>query len=97
MTLTILAMLGSYREDALMRVLAFLWAFVAAFVVGIVGIIALIWGLIDVVWQLVFNSEGLDETGFAPEFVANTFWWAVDLEVYAFTGRKKFMWLPEMP
>lgn len=96
MTLTLLT-IGSYREDALMRVLAFIWAWVAAIIVSIVAIVAFIWGLIDVLWQFLLNSEGLDENGYAPELVANTFWWAVDLEVYAFTGRKKFMWLPEMP
>lgn len=97
MTLTILTMLGSYRDDALMRVLSFLWSFVAAFIASIIVIVALVWGLVDVLWQLLLNSEGLDENGYAPELVANVLWWPVDLQVYAFTGRKKFMWLPEMP
>jgi hypothetical protein len=90
-------LIGDFRKDALMRVFALLYAwFIAALIAGLVAIAGLIWMVIDVLWQFLVNSEGLSENGRAADIVASALEWNMELNVYALTGKKEFMWLPDL-
>lgn len=91
------ATIGTYRMDALVRVWAFIWAWtVGSIVITVVTIIGLLWGIIDVLWQFIINSEGLSEGSRAAEIVTDTLQWGIDLVVYALTGKREFMWFPPL-
>lgn len=98
MAWTAVVLLGSasmgMRMDALWRIVAFVWAWVASFVAGFVSIIGLIWGLIDVVWQLIIGTDGLSSGSRPARFVIRVIRWPVNLHVYAYTGRGSFQLLP---
>lgn len=82
------------RVDALWRIVAFVWAWVASFIAGFVSIIGLIWGLIDVVWQLIIGTDGLSASSRPAMFVKRVLMWPVNLHIYAFTGSGSFQLLP---
>lgn len=82
------------RWDALWRVVAFLWSIVAAFILSIAIIGAMIYGVVDVLWQLFLGSEGLSENGSLASWIKRLLMWPVDLEIYAFTGDGEMQWLP---
>ena len=82
------------RMDAVWRILAFLWAFVAAFVVSLVAIVAIVWGAIDVLWQLVLGSDGLSSSSSPARLIRRTIMWPVNLQLYAFLGEGSFQLLP---
>jgi|GEM_PF-967184 len=87
----------SQRSQAVWRVLAFLYAItVGAFVTGIVTMVAMIWGLIDVVWQFLTNRNDLGEDSKPAAVVKGTLRWNIEMMVFAFTGGgpKRLEWTP---
>lgn len=82
------------RMDGLWRIVAFLWSFVAAFVASIAVVVGIVWGAIDVFWQLITGSDGLSASSWPADLVSRTLRWPVDLQVYAYTGAGEMMWLP---
>jgi len=87
----------SQRSQAVWRVLAFFYAItVGAFVTSIVSLVAMIWGLIDVAWQLVTNRNDLSEDSKPATVVKGTLRWQLGLFVFAFTGGKpkRLEWTP---
>jgi len=85
----------SKRMDALWRVAAFLWSFVAALVASVVVIVGMLWGAVDVLWQLVLGSDGLSSSSTPAMLVRGVIMWPARLQVYAFTGAGEMLWLPE--
>jgi hypothetical protein len=47
------------RKEALWRVVAFLWALVASFLLQFVVVIGFIWGIVDVLIQLISDRDVL--------------------------------------
>ncbi|RLM32617.1 hypothetical protein [Haloarcula sp. Atlit-120R] len=84
------------RADALWRVWAFIWAIPASFVASIVSIVGLVWGIVDVLWQLIFGTDGLSSSSRPAGIVKGVLLWPVDLTIYAFTGDGGMMWLPDV-
>lgn len=84
----------SKRTDALWRVAAFLWAWVATIAASIVAVVGIIWGTLDVAWQLVVGSDGLSSSSMPAMWVKRILRWPIDLQIYAFTGDGEFMLLP---
>lgn len=84
----------SKRMDALWRVVAFVWSLVAAFIVQFILLFAMLWGAIDVLWQLIVGSDGLSSTSTLGSFINDSLYWPVDNMVYAFTGSGGLEWLP---
>jgi len=84
------------RKDALWRIVAFVWSYVAALVASVVLLVGIVWGAIDVLWQLVFGSDGLSASSTPAMLVRSTLLWPVDLMIYAFTGAGEMQWLPDL-
>lgn len=82
------------RKEALWRVAAFAWSFVAGFIAGFVAIVGFFWGLIDVIWQFITGSDGLSSSSTPAMWVKRFLIWPIDLLVYAFTGDGEFELLP---
>lgn len=87
-------MAESKRTEALWRIVAFLWSLVAAFIVQFLGILALLYGAIDVLWQLVTGSEGLPAGDGIGSFLSDLLYWPVDNLAYAAFGDGELNWLP---
>ena len=86
------------RRDALMRVWAFIWQVIFGYTGGVVvSIIALIWGAVDVVLQLIFGRDWLSADASAAMIVEETLMWMAEQTIYAFTGggAGEFRWLPD--
>ncbi len=78
---------NEHRAQALWRIIALVWqATVGYIVVVLVSLLAVVWMLLDIVWQLVAGSEGLDENGRAGMLVSSAFKWAYGQTVFALTG-----------
>ena len=93
----LLLFIGGRRMDALWRVFAFLYSmFVASLIAGVVALVGIVWGVIDVLWQFLLNSEGLSEDSRPAKIVVDTLDWKVDLYTYSLTGKGDFMWLPDL-
>lgn len=83
------------RMDALWRILAFLWAYtVGGIVATIAVIIGIVWGLVDVTWQLITGRDGLSSSSRPAEIVRESIWWPIRLTVYSLTGKGEMEWLP---
>ncbi len=75
------------RADALWRVLALVWQATLGYVaLGIVGIIAIVWMVLDVIWQLITGRDGLDANSTIASQVEMAFEWSVGQTVFALTG-----------
>ena len=87
--------IGRYRKQALWRLLAAIWAYtvgaVIAFVVGFVGII---WGIIDVVLELFFNRDALSSSSTPATLLNGAIEWQMEMQMFIFTGKGEFEWLP---
>lgn len=97
---------GENRADAIYRI-AFVLVLVvgtvifplAAFVLGGIWLLAIIaatlWFVVDVLWQLVWDSEGWTERSMgAADWLERLFYWPIDLLEWTFLGRGDFPWLP---
>jgi len=82
------------RKDAVWRIAAFLWSWVASFGSAIGGFIGLIWGAIDVLWQLITGRDGLSGSSTPADWVTRLVMWPIDNLVYAFTGNGEIELLP---
>lgn len=84
------------RGQALWRIWAFIWSItVGAILVGVIGLIGIIWGVIDVLWQLISGKNTLNENSRPATIVYETLMWDIHLLVFALLGRKQFRWLPD--
>lgn len=84
----------SKRMDALWRVAAFIWSVPAGIVSSFAMIVGLLWGIVDVVWQLILGSDGLSASSMPAKWVKRLIMWPVNLTVYAITGSGDFQLWP---
>ncbi|QCW05229.1 hypothetical protein [Natrinema pallidum] len=83
------------RSQALWRIVAFVYGItVAALISGIVSIVALAWGVVDIFWQLLTGRNDLSEDSRPATIVTETLQWNLDLTIYAFVGKGSMQWLP---
>ena len=88
-------MFGEQRGQALWRILAFFYgATITTLLTAVVTVVGLIWGIIDILWQLVTNRNDLGETSTPARVVEGVLMWNVRLLVYSLTGAGRFEWLP---
>ena len=83
------------RKEALCRVVAFLWALVAAFLLQFALVVGFIWGIVDVLIQLISDRDVLMADSTPARVVRGFVLWPAKLLVFAFTGDGEMMWLPE--
>lgn len=75
------------RRDALLRVWTLLYQATVGYLAALViGVIALVWMVVDVIWQLIFGSDGLSSSSMLAMQVSDSFEWAAGQTVYAVTG-----------
>lgn len=87
----------SERTQALGRILAFVWSFtVAALISGVVSMFAILWGIVDILWQLLSGRNTLSERSAPSNLIKNVLTWNIDLMIYATTGGGpgRLEWLP---
>ena len=75
------------RVDALWRILALLYQGTIGYLaLSIIALVALVWMIIDVIWQLIFGSDGLSAGSSIAMQVEMAFDWNVGQTVFALTG-----------
>jgi len=82
-----------------MQALGRLWTFAWQAVVGyalfiVISIVATIWGLVDIVWQLVTGWNTFSENSTPARWVSITFEWAVGQTLYGLLGAGDGKWRP---
>lgn len=78
---------GQQRLQALWRIVALVWAAtVGSVLFAIIVVAAVIWGVLDLFMQLVFNSNILSERSRPAFVIINTWKWWAGQWTYAFTG-----------
>lgn len=78
---------GDQRAQAGWRAASGAWLVTVGLVVGtIVVIVAAVWGLVDVILQLLLDRNVLSEGTRPAQWVAGTFYWAADQAAFAATG-----------
>lgn len=86
----------SQRTQAGWRILSAAYgATVGATITGVVGLVAIVWGVVDILWQLLTNRNDLSENSTPAKVVYNTLHWNLDLFVFFATGEGMFQWLPD--
>lgn len=84
--------IGKYRVKAAERVIVGgLFLFVASLVIApLVAFVGIVLAVVDILWQLIFNSEGV-----APTNLFTTFYdWLYANMMWTFTGRGEFTLWP---
>jgi len=85
------------RSQGVWRIIAFAYALtIGAFVSGIVTMIGIVWGAIDVVWQIITGRNDLSEDSKPAKIVSGTLMWNIEMIVFATTGGgpKRLEWFP---
>jgi hypothetical protein len=83
------------RMDALWRVFQLIWVALIGYVLGaIFGVIGIVFMIIDVIWQMILGTEGLDPNGSVGSWLRGYIKWTERQTVYAITGAGNREWLP---
>jgi hypothetical protein len=86
------------RAEAVWRILAAIYGLtIAAIVSTIVFAIGVVWGIVDVIWQLVTDRNDLSEDSTPAMVVGGTLRWNVEMLIFALTGGGpgRLKWLPD--
>jgi hypothetical protein len=87
--------LGKYRAKALMRVFGAVYLFTIGYVISIIVMtFGIIYGAVDLVWQLLANSDGLSESGTGAMWLERGFRYGAHMTMYVALGKDDFQWLP---
>lgn len=89
--------MASNRMEALLRVWAFIWQGHLGYVLSVVfGIVGIIFMIVDVIWQLVWDSDGLDSQSTLSQAIQDAYQWNIGQTLFAFTsqGDGEFRWHP---
>ena len=90
-----LSKLGDNRAKALMRVWAAIWAMTfGALVSTVFGIVALVWGIVDVLLELILNRDGLSASNPAAQWTVRSLDWLHEQSLFVIVGTGGFEWLP---
>lgn len=85
----------SGRRQALMRIWVFLWQItVGALINGVVSIIAFVWAIVDLLWQLIWGGDGLSKDATPAEWVSRTLSWTTQQTIFVLTGAGDGQWVP---
>ena len=86
------------RYQALWRILAAIYAFtIASIVTAIAFVVGFVYGIVDVLWQLVSDRDDLSEDSKPAMIIGETLRWQIEMLIFAFTGGgpKRLIWLPD--
>ena len=87
----------SMRVEAGSRFITAVWQLTIGWILsGIAGIIAVVWGAVDIVWQAFMGSEGLDPDGRIASWAIGIMKWSKKQWLWAAfgTGSGEFQWWP---
>ena len=85
------------RAEAVWRILAAIYAFTIASIIStVVLVIGAIWGVVDVVWQLITGRNDLSENSTPAMIIKETLRWHINMLIFALTGGGPgcLEWLP---
>lgn len=84
------------RMDAVWRVLGLVYLMTIGWLVlTIAGIAGLVWMIVDVLWQLIFGSEGPPQrSSGATRFLKRLWEWGHGQLEWVLFGKGTFPWLP---
>ncbi|ELZ96593.1 hypothetical protein [Haloferax sulfurifontis] len=89
--------LGTYRRRALWRVWAMVWQLTVGYVVTfVIGILGVVFAVIDLLAELVLNRDGLRSSSTVGRWVHYSLEWSFEQTSYSLTGKGEFEWLPSM-
>lgn len=89
--------IGTYRKQALWRLWAILWQVSVGYVISIViGIVGLVFAVIDLLVELVANRDGLRSSSTPAKWVHNALKWSFEQTSYSLTGKGEFEWFPKL-
>jgi hypothetical protein len=75
------------RKDAIMRVWALIWQATVGYVaVTVMGIVGIVWMILDVAWQLITGRDGLGSSSQVAGHIGDAFQWTASQTVFAVTG-----------
>ncbi len=85
----------SKRIEALWRLWTLVWqATVGGVLNFVVGILALVWAIVDLLWQLIAGSDGLPADSTPGQWVSRTLSWTTQQTIYVITGAGDGQWRP---
>lgn len=86
------------RTEVLWRLFAVLWAWtVGALVMTIATPVGMVFGVLDLLWQLIAGSEGLSDSNIGFRIFVGSLMWIQGLMVFGFTGGGDgFQWVPSI-
>lgn len=88
-------MLGKYRRDALMRIFGAVWLFTVGYLISVlVMVFGIIYGVVDLVAQLLLNRDGLRESSGAAMWFNRGVRYGAHMTMYVVLGKDDFQWLP---
>ena len=80
-------MLGEQRSQVGWRLLALIWQATIGYLLAVVvGTIALVWAILDLIWQLLTNRNDLSEDSTPAQWASRTVGWSADQTVFFLTG-----------
>lgn len=86
------------RSNAVWRIIMLLWAWtIGGLIAGVIMVVGLIWGVVDILWQLILGTEGLMSDSRPAQFVSGSLHWFAEVHAYAFTGNGSVNFLPSIP
>lgn len=78
-----------------MRLWALIWQAILGYLVSIViGLIALVFMVVDLIIELLANRDGLSRTSKPGEWVERFIMWSVEQTLFSITGKGEFEWWP---
>lgn len=81
------------RMEAVWRIAAFFYAWLASLVAVVGSVLGLVFGLVDVTLVLLLDRS-LDENGTIGKWAYRLIMWPIKLTNYALFGKGRFMWTP---
>lgn len=85
------------RMEALVRVWALIWVSIIGYFGGIVfGAVAMVFMVLDVLWQAITGRDGLDPNGRVGSAIVDFYEWVVGQSLFALVGAGdgEFCWHP---
>lgn len=84
------------RGEVFVRLWAFIWANTFGYALILVAFpVGIVFGIIDLIWQLLLGGEGISDNNFGFNFFNKTLKWIFHQNSYAVTGNHSYMMFPE--
>jgi hypothetical protein len=87
--------IGTYRREALVRVLAAIWLLTVGAIISLIfQVFGIIYGVVDIIWQLIANSDGLRKNGSGAMWFKRGLVYLKEQTLFVVAGKHSFELLP---